>query len=123
MCRTARSTHSTCRRSYLPLYALARPAYSPYLKQAPAGPEYYQNTYASVPGAVGNPAAGRHFTPALLKQVRERGVAVAEVTLFLFCARFSGPPSAQPLGSRESFPRVSRFASLAQKACRGDRAR
>ncbi|MEU7325744.1 S-adenosylmethionine:tRNA ribosyltransferase-isomerase [Streptomyces griseoviridis] len=65
------------------LYALAEPAYSPYLKQAPADPEYYQNTYASVPGAVGNPAAGRHFTPALLDLLRERGVSVAEVTHFL----------------------------------------
>ncbi|MEU8700848.1 S-adenosylmethionine:tRNA ribosyltransferase-isomerase [Streptomyces sp. NPDC048680] len=65
------------------LYALARPVYASYLRRDPVDPEYYQNTYASRPGAVGNPAAGRHFTSALLDEVRERGVSVAEVTLFL----------------------------------------
>ncbi|MCX4681187.1 S-adenosylmethionine:tRNA ribosyltransferase-isomerase [Streptomyces sp. NBC_01433] len=65
------------------LYRLAEPAYSRYLKQPPADPESFQNVYASRPGAVGFPAAGRHFTPVLLDRLRSRGTAVAEVTLFL----------------------------------------
>ncbi|MFF7454648.1 S-adenosylmethionine:tRNA ribosyltransferase-isomerase [Kitasatospora sp. NPDC008115] len=65
------------------LYRLAEPIYPGYLKQAPADPEYYQTTYASRPGAVLFPSAGRHFTPAVLDELRARGVAVAEVTLLL----------------------------------------
>jgi S-adenosylmethionine:tRNA ribosyltransferase-isomerase len=65
------------------LYRLAEPIYPGYLKQVPADWEYYQTAYGSRPGAVLFPSAGRHFTPALLEELRTRGVAVAEVTLLL----------------------------------------
>ena len=65
------------------LYQLAEPIYPGYLKQVPADSEYYQTAYGSRPGAVLFPSAGRHFTPALLEELRTGGVAVAEVTLLL----------------------------------------
>lgn len=65
------------------LYQLAEPIYPGYLKQVPADWEYYQTAYSSRPGAVLFPSAGRHFTPVLLEELRNRGVAVAEVTLLL----------------------------------------
>ncbi len=41
----------------------------------------YQTVYAAQKGAVAAPTAGLHFTPALLDRIRERGIAVANVTL------------------------------------------
>lgn len=43
--------------------------------------ERYQTIYASRPGAVAAPTAGLHFTPDVDARLRERGVAVAEITL------------------------------------------
>ncbi|GAA1945763.1 S-adenosylmethionine:tRNA ribosyltransferase-isomerase [Kitasatospora viridis] len=54
--------------------------YPHYLGSAPR-PEHYQNVYASRPGGIMLPSAGRHFTLALLRRLAERGVAVAELTL------------------------------------------
>lgn len=54
-----------------------------YLDRAPLDPEQYQTVYASRPGAVLLPSAGRHFTPEMLDELRAAGVAVAEVTLYL----------------------------------------
>lgn len=41
----------------------------------------YQTVFARVPGSVAAPTASLHFTPALLKQIRERGVTIARITL------------------------------------------
>jgi S-adenosylmethionine:tRNA ribosyltransferase-isomerase len=41
----------------------------------------YQTVYASRKGAVAAPTAGLHFSDALLERIRDRGVAVAPVTL------------------------------------------
>lgn len=65
------------------IYQVAEPHYPPYLKAAPADPEYYQTVFGSRPGAVLFPSAGRHFTSTMLEQLRERGVAIVEVTLFI----------------------------------------
>ena len=65
------------------LYRVAEPIYPGYLKSAPADPDYYQTVYASRPGAVLLPSAGRHFTAELLGDLRAKGVAIAEVTLLL----------------------------------------
>ncbi|MDI1240325.1 MAG: S-adenosylmethionine:tRNA ribosyltransferase-isomerase, partial [bacterium] len=43
--------------------------------------ERYQTVYASQGGAIAAPTAGLHFTPHILREVRERGVQVIEVTL------------------------------------------
>ena len=43
--------------------------------------ERYQTVYAKAEGAVAAPTAGLHFTEALLKQIREKGVDVLFLTL------------------------------------------
>lgn len=51
----------------------------------------YQTVYASRPGAVAAPTAGLHFTPALLEELRRRGIGRAEVTLHV------GPGTFRPV--------------------------
>jgi S-adenosylmethionine:tRNA ribosyltransferase-isomerase len=55
----------------------------PYIKRAdePLDRERYQTVYARQGSAVAAPTAGLHFTPEILKRVRERGVEIAEITL------------------------------------------
>jgi S-adenosylmethionine:tRNA ribosyltransferase-isomerase len=57
----------------------------PYIRR-PDGPtavdrERYQTTFARVPGAVAAPTAGLHFTPGLLAEAEQAGVAHATLTL------------------------------------------
>lgn len=53
--------------------------------------EMYQTVFASRPGAVAAPTAGLHFTPALLRQLADKGVQRAEVTLHV------GPGTFKPV--------------------------
>ena len=48
----------------------------------------YQTRYASRPGAVAAPTAGLHLSDALLAAMRERGIALAEVTLHVGLGTF-----------------------------------
>lgn len=48
----------------------------------------YQTVYASQAGSVASPTAGLHFTEALLDQIRERGIEIAEVTLHVGTGTF-----------------------------------
>ena len=48
----------------------------------------YQTVYATRPGAVAAPTAGLHFTPQLLRQIEQRGVATARVTLHVGIGTF-----------------------------------
>jgi S-adenosylmethionine:tRNA ribosyltransferase-isomerase len=41
----------------------------------------YQTVFARVPGSVAAPTASLHFTPELLRQIRESGVEIAPLTL------------------------------------------
>lgn len=43
--------------------------------------ERYQTVFARVPGAVAAPTAGLHFTPEILRRIREHGCEACEVTL------------------------------------------
>ena len=43
--------------------------------------ERYQTVYAQKSGAVAAPTAGLHFTPEILRKVRERGCETCEITL------------------------------------------
>jgi S-adenosylmethionine:tRNA ribosyltransferase-isomerase len=48
----------------------------------------YQTVYAREPGAVAAPTAGLHFDPAMLQALREKGVAIAFVTLHVGAGTF-----------------------------------
>ena len=48
----------------------------------------YQTVYAKHPGAVAAPTAGLHFTEALLKELREKGVDIEYVTLHVGAGTF-----------------------------------
>jgi S-adenosylmethionine:tRNA ribosyltransferase-isomerase len=49
----------------------------------------YQTVYAAPPGSVAAPTAGLHFTPALLDEIRARGVQVCFVTLHVGLGTFA----------------------------------
>jgi S-adenosylmethionine:tRNA ribosyltransferase-isomerase len=53
----------------------------PYIKEQLRDGERYQTVYARAEGSAAAPTAGLHFTPELLSGLRDRGVAIAFVTL------------------------------------------
>jgi S-adenosylmethionine:tRNA ribosyltransferase-isomerase len=55
----------------------------PYIKRADEAldRERYQTVYARAGNAVAAPTAGLHFTPEILRRLKERGVEIAEITL------------------------------------------
>lgn len=55
----------------------------PYIERAPVSEDVqrYQTVYAHFPGSVAAPTAGLHFTEALLKQLKEKNIQIAKVTL------------------------------------------
>jgi S-adenosylmethionine:tRNA ribosyltransferase-isomerase len=62
----------------------------PYIEHVPgeADAERYQTVYAREPGAVAAPTAGLHFDEPLLERLRQRGVAIAYVTLHVGAGTF-----------------------------------
>jgi S-adenosylmethionine:tRNA ribosyltransferase-isomerase len=60
-------------------------------KQTPDQPldrERYQTVFAEQRGSVAAPTAGLHFTPAILEEIRSRGVHIAYVTLHVGLGTF-----------------------------------
>jgi S-adenosylmethionine:tRNA ribosyltransferase-isomerase len=53
----------------------------PYIRGYAGDPERYQTVYGDALGSAAAPTAGLHFTPALLEELRGRGVGFATVTL------------------------------------------
>ena len=53
----------------------------PYIKEDLDEPEEYQTVYSKNPGSVAAPTAGLHFTKELLKQIEEKGIKLAYLTL------------------------------------------
>jgi len=65
------------------LDALGETPLPPYIHEPLTDPERYQTVYARVAGSSAAPTAGLHFTPDLLLQLRDVGVAFAFVTLHI----------------------------------------
>jgi len=62
----------------------------PYIdrEDTPEDRDHYQTVYARHAGSVAAPTAGLHFTPEILKEIRSRGVEIAEVTLHVGLGTF-----------------------------------
>ena len=55
----------------------------PYISRSdePGDRERYQTIFAEQPGAVAAPTAGLHFSPAIMDQIKHRGIEVTAITL------------------------------------------
>lgn len=60
----------------------------PYIKAKLEDKNRYQTVYAKYDGSAAAPTAGLHFTPELLKRIRDKGVQVAEVLLHVGLGTF-----------------------------------
>lgn len=60
----------------------------PYITHRLEDKQRYQTVYARQEGSAAAPTAGLHFTPQLLKQIQEKGVEIAEVTLHVGLGTF-----------------------------------
>ncbi len=74
------------------LAKLGEPPLPPYIHRnrdpVPLDWERYQTVYAAQSGAVAAPTAGFHFTPELLKELEERGIERAFLTLHVGAGTF-----------------------------------
>ncbi len=59
----------------------------PYIKTIPKDSDY-QTVYAKFTGSVAAPTAGFHITKNMLKQIKERGVTILEITLHVGLGTF-----------------------------------
>lgn len=60
----------------------------PYITHQLQDKNRYQTVYAKHTGSAAAPTAGLHFTPELLKAIREKGVEIAKVTLHVGLGTF-----------------------------------
>lgn len=60
----------------------------PYIKEKLNDKSKYQTVYAKYDGSAAAPTAGLHFTEDLLKQIKEKGIEVANVTLHVGIGTF-----------------------------------
>ena len=67
----------------------------PYIHTPLSDPERYQTVYAREPGSVAAPTAGLHFSEEVIARLRERGAALAAVTLHVGYGTFLPITAAQ----------------------------
>jgi len=60
----------------------------PYVKEEPEDFASYQTVYAGPEGSVAAPTAGFHFTPEIIKKIKDKGIEFAEVTLHVGLGTF-----------------------------------
>ena len=60
----------------------------PYITAALEDKERYQTVYSKIKGSAAAPTAGLHFTKELLKQIEEKGINIAYVTLHVGLGTF-----------------------------------
>lgn len=60
----------------------------PYIKEQYKDKERYQTVYNKIAGSSAAPTAGLHFTPELLKKIKEKGVTIVEVLLHVGLGTF-----------------------------------
>ena len=60
----------------------------PYIHESLKDKDRYQTVYAKFKGSAAAPTAGLHFTPELLKQIEEKGIKIANVTLHVGIGTF-----------------------------------
>lgn len=60
----------------------------PYITHTLKDKERYQTVYAEHTGSAAAPTAGLHFTPKLLKELEDKGVVIAKVTLHVGLGTF-----------------------------------
>ena len=93
----------------------------PYIRREPGTPdrpedrEAYQTVYAKEPLAVAAPTAGLHFTERLLEEIRDRGVAIADLTLSVGAATFK-PVTSEETGEHAFDPEDAVIPSATLRA-------
>lgn len=83
----------------------------PYIKEELKEPEEYQTVYSKNPGSVAAPTAGLHFTKGLLKQIEEKGIKLAYLTLDVGLGTFR-PVSVEDVNDHKMH---SEFYTLSQE--------
>ncbi|MDO8472461.1 MAG: tRNA preQ1(34) S-adenosylmethionine ribosyltransferase-isomerase QueA [Dehalococcoidia bacterium] len=68
----------------------------PYIHQSLTDGERYQTVFSRVEGSAAAPTAGLHFTPALLRELKDEGVRVTSVTLHIGLDTFRPVKDADP---------------------------
>ena len=60
----------------------------PYIKEKLVDQNRYQTVYAKVEGSAAAPTAGLHFTPEIIKKIKDKGIKIVDVTLHVGLGTF-----------------------------------